>query len=148
MVEALNTPAFGPRIKLAPRADPSDGQLDLVCIRRENQDSFLTYIRSLVAEDLESLPSVDVLRGRKLEIQMPETFTIHVDAELRPPASEKPPEESPAGGSRPQPVETQNGRVVVRVLQRAVQFWLPRPVVEAASNGTAAPAVEVEANGG
>ena len=149
MVEALNTPAFGPRIKLAPQADPADGQLDLVCIRRDNQDSFLAYIRSLVAEDLQSLPSVEVLRGRKLEILMPETFTIHVDAELRPPpAVGKPIEEIPANGARPQSVETQNGRVVVRVLRRAVQFWLPRPVVEASPGGTAAPAEEAEAHGG
>ena len=27
LVEALNTPAFGPRIKVAPEADPSDGLL-------------------------------------------------------------------------------------------------------------------------
>ena len=33
LVEALNTPAFGPRIKVAPEADPSDGLLEVLRIR-------------------------------------------------------------------------------------------------------------------
>ena len=63
LFEVLNTTAMGPRIKLAPEADPDDGLFEIVRIREDNRESLLTYISGLLVEELEELPGVEVSRG-------------------------------------------------------------------------------------
>src|SRR5215216_853428 len=84
MFEVMNTNRFGPWIKLAPDADPGDGLLDVVRIRPDHEESLFRYVASLIAEDLQELPNVEVSRGKCLEIRWPGTFPIHVDAKTRP----------------------------------------------------------------
>jgi diacylglycerol kinase (ATP) len=128
LFELLNTPAFGPRVKLAPQADPGDGWFDLVVVREDNRDSLLAYASSLLSEALPDLPSVEVQRTRCVEIEWPGDFPFHLDGEVRPwrePAPED--QEVTAPGHNP-PAGTQTGgRVRVELLPKALEFWLPRP---------------------
>ena len=80
MVEVLNTQAIGPRLAIAPDADPTDGLLDVVLVRYENRDAWLAYLRGLVTKGLSKLPSVEVVRGRKLRINW-RASAFHVDAQ-------------------------------------------------------------------
>jgi diacylglycerol kinase family enzyme len=49
MVEAVNIRALGPRLGLAPDADPGDGKLDLVLLRESERDALVEYLDRLVA---------------------------------------------------------------------------------------------------
>jgi len=124
----LNTPAFGPSVKLAPQADPGDGWFDLVVVREDNRDSLLAYASSLLSEALPDLPSVEVQRTRCVEIEWPGDFPFNLDGEVRPwrePAPED--QEVTAPGHNP-PAGTQTGgRVRVELLPKALEFWLPLP---------------------
>lgn len=79
LVAAMNTPQFGPRIPLAPEADPGDGLFDLVRVDAASRDSLLGYLRGLVSGDLPRLDSVDVRRVRSFEFLWT-GFPIHQDA--------------------------------------------------------------------
>lgn len=120
MVEALNTTTFGPWIKAAPQADTADALLDFVMVSEENRDSLITYIRALINETLDSLPSVDVHRGRKMELTW-NGFPYHLDAEVGPPAER---------------TENRDGETQMRIELRshALEIWLPasQPETEAA----------------
>jgi hypothetical protein len=143
MLEALNTTAMGPRVKLAPDADPDDGLFEVVRIREDKRDSLLAYINGLLTETLDELPSVEVSRGRRLEITCNEGFPFHVDAEVIPYTASAL-EPNPGGddkGDEQQSGETQTtearydfpcpeGPMVVEILPRALEIWLPQPVEE------------------
>ncbi len=79
LVEAMNTPAVGPRIPLASQADMSDGLLDLVRVDAASRDSYLAYLSGLVAGDLPNLDSVQVDRVPSFEFLWT-GFPIHQDA--------------------------------------------------------------------
>ena len=49
MVEAVNIRALGPRLGLAPEADPGDGKLDLVLVREAERGALLDYLDRLRA---------------------------------------------------------------------------------------------------
>ena len=79
LVEAMNMGAVGPRLNLAPSADPSDGRFDLLKIRAEQRESYLTYLTALLNGEVENLQSVERSRVRKVEIKW-NGFPIHQDA--------------------------------------------------------------------
>lgn len=124
MMAALNSDSIGPRLKLAPDADPKDGKFDVVCISEKERDGLLRYLVGLVTEEFDELPSVDLFRGRKLEIEWT-GFNLHVDAEVRPDLSERPPERDPAKGARPTVQESTNATIHMEVLPQALEFWIP-----------------------
>ncbi|HXF64255.1 MAG TPA: diacylglycerol kinase family protein [Caldilineaceae bacterium] len=109
LVEMLNTRAIGPRLHLAPEADPYDGLLDVALVRNEAQESLLRYLVRGVAGGLDQLPNVEYRRARRLEIAW-SGFPLHVDAEVRP----------RAGWSSPA-----HGLVTIEVQPRALEIWLP-----------------------
>ena len=49
MVEAVNIRALGPRLGLAPDADPGDGKLDLVLLRESEREALVDYLDRLIA---------------------------------------------------------------------------------------------------
>lgn len=112
LVEVLNTTAFGPRLKVAPRADSGDGLFEIVRIRADAREGFLRYMASLVAEDLDELPSVETSTARRLELHWTD-FPVHVDGTLYPPESDE-----------PAPLSDQP-RIVAEVLPHALELWLP-----------------------
>lgn len=82
LLEAHNTPTLGPRIRLAPRAKTDDGLIDVVRIKWENRDSLLNYLSGLATGSIEDLPSVEIARGKRLQIKWT-GFNIHVDEVVR-----------------------------------------------------------------
>src|SRR5690606_33903316 len=112
LVEVLNTTAFGPRLKVAPRADSGDGLFEIIRIRADARDGFLSYMTSLVAEELHELPSVETSTARRVELFWTD-FPVHVDGTLYPPAT-----------GEPVPLAS-NPRIVAEVLPHALELWLP-----------------------
>lgn len=127
MFEVLNTPRFGPWIKLAPEADPGDGWLDVVRIRPDSDESLFRYVASLIAEDLKELPNIEVSRAKCVEIRWPGNFPIHVDAEIRPPVSERPKKQNPARGASDLSAQTLENMVRIEVMPKALEIWKPSP---------------------
>lgn len=125
MFEVMNTNRFGPWIKLAPDADPGDGLLDVVRIRPDSDESLFRYVASLVAEELGELPNVEVTRGQCVEIRWPGNFPIHVDAEIRPAASERSQEKNPAPGARDTASHAEENVVRIEVMPQALEIWQP-----------------------
>lgn len=127
MFEVMNTKRFGPWIKLHPEADPGDGFLDVVRIRPDHDESLFRYVASLIAENVEELPNVEVNRGKRLEIRWPGNFPIHVDAEVRPPNSDRPKEQNPAVGATDSTSRTDANVVRIEVMAQALEIWQPSP---------------------
>ncbi len=128
LFELLNTTAFGPRVKLAPQADPGDGWLEVVAVREDNRDSLLAYAGSLLSEALADLPSVEVRRARCAEIEWTGEFSFHLDGEVRPWVEPEPGEDkAPEPDKTPHTELQAGGQVRVEILPKALEFWLPRP---------------------
>lgn len=108
-LEALNTRAVGPRMRLAPKADPSDGLLDLVRVQKPEDVSLIDYLTSLLTDKFEELPNVEVLRGKRLEIEW-RGEPVHIDAEVR-------------KSDRGEQAEAE--QLEVELLPGAVRLWLP-----------------------
>lgn len=113
LVEVLNTTAFGPRLKVAPEADVADGLFEVIRVQARERDNFVRYMLSLVAEELDKLPSVEVSRGSRLEVAWT-GFPVHVDGELHPDSAVGP--ETAVGGE---------ASLLIEVLPQALEFWLP-----------------------
>ena len=79
LVEAMNMGAIGPRLNIAPKADPGDGTFDVVQVRAEDRESYITYLTSLLNGDVDSLESVETTRCKKLEMRW-DGFPLHQDA--------------------------------------------------------------------
>lgn len=117
MVEVLNTPAFGPWLKMAPGADLEDGLLEVVSICEKDRDSLLDYVAAILNETIDALPSVSRQRGRVLEIGWT-GFAFHVDGEVRPEGIRPQPD-------RPESPEAKQATVRVELIPRGLEFWLP-----------------------
>jgi diacylglycerol kinase (ATP) len=125
MVEVLNTTAFGPRLKFAPNADPSDGMLDVIRIHEEARDDLLRFVMSLISENLEQLPCVNLSRGRKLEIAWT-GFPYHVDGEVRPLFINNQNSDGMNGRTAvdfPEPIT--DPFITVEIIPQALEIWLP-----------------------
>lgn len=106
LMECHNTPATGPRLKLAPGADPCDGWLDVVLIEESGRVGLGSYLTSLLQERLEELPNVTVKRCRELVLDW-DGSPFHLDAEIR------------GEGS---------GKVRISLQPNALEIWRPTPV--------------------
>ncbi len=63
MLEVLNIPAIGPRLRLAPDADPGDGLLHAVTLSIEQRGEFLIWLK-----EPEGPPPVSRVSGREIRI--------------------------------------------------------------------------------
>ncbi|HVM29682.1 MAG TPA: diacylglycerol kinase family protein [Candidatus Limnocylindrales bacterium] len=90
-VEAMNTPFIGPKIPLAPEADPGDGQLELVLLGEQERGALLEYIGGRLREAAAELPDLPVRRGRHVHLRSVEGLTVHVgDEVIEPPRGHSP----------------------------------------------------------
>jgi diacylglycerol kinase (ATP) len=80
LVAALNLDAIGPRLALAPDADPGDGLLDLVLVAAEHRDELAGFLRAHLAEEPPG-PPLPCRRGRRLELDCGR-FPVHLDGDL------------------------------------------------------------------
>lgn len=83
MVEVMNTRYIGPKLQLAPEADPGDGYLNLVMIPENKREVLESYVKSLIAArtsyDLRKL--VFSINVQKLKIKW-KGSKVHVDDAL------------------------------------------------------------------
>lgn len=82
MVAAMNISHIGPRLRLAPGADPGDGQLDLILVREDDRVGFTTWLDELLQGATPEFP-VRARTGRKIRIEWNGTAG-HLDDELWP----------------------------------------------------------------
>jgi diacylglycerol kinase (ATP) len=81
MLEAMNIRHIGAGIELAPDADPTDGMLDVLAVRKEDRASFMVHLHER-SRGMESKRSF-TQRGRHLEVACAETIA-HIDDEAWP----------------------------------------------------------------
>jgi diacylglycerol kinase (ATP) len=79
--EVMNIRAIGPRILLAPGANPLDGRYDLVLVRAEDRDALADFIASQAGASL--CPPLVTRRVRRVEMDWPDADT-HVDDSMWP----------------------------------------------------------------
>lgn len=106
-LEVLNTKATGPRLSLAPGADPTDGLFNVVCVLEPEGVTLLDYATSLLQDKFETLPNVRRMLGKELTLTW-HGEPLHIDAEVR-------------GRSDFQAGTT----VTVTLLPQALELWLP-----------------------
>jgi len=76
MVEVMNAPMLGPRLRLAPAADPGDGQLDVVLIRERDRQPLAQWLDDNARTD----PRLDVRTAHTVELVW-NGDPIHIDGE-------------------------------------------------------------------
>lgn len=118
-LEILNTHATGPRLRLAPEADPCDGKLDVVRVAAPEDVSVVDYLTKLLQNDFDELSNVEVHRAERITVAW-NGKPIHVDDEVR--------GEGHEDGS---------GELVISVLAGAVRLLLPRAEASAEDEGEA-----------
>jgi diacylglycerol kinase (ATP) len=80
MLEVLNTPAIGPRLMLAPDADPSDGWLEVMTIEPAAGVGFINYVIGMMSSQLHALENVTLRRARRVELDF-DGGALHFDGE-------------------------------------------------------------------
>jgi diacylglycerol kinase family enzyme len=81
-LEVLNVPALGPRITLAPEADPADGLLDLVLIRNEDAAALAAYVDERREGRSPEPPAFDVRTAAEIVFRPPPGTPLHYDDDL------------------------------------------------------------------
>lgn len=114
LLEALNTPAVGPRLNFAPDADPGDGLLNIVLIHEDQRNNYLKYLGGLATRQIGSFEEVTSYRAQSLTITWPGA-PIHVDAEVR-----------TLHHVDPVLMQDEAPRIRVELLPGAVKLLLPR----------------------
>lgn len=79
MVEVMNISSIGPNLKLAPRADPGDGKLELVLLSDEHRSEFAEYISGKI-QGVEYHFAPQAISAEKIEISTP-SKSLHIDDE-------------------------------------------------------------------
>jgi diacylglycerol kinase (ATP) len=119
LVEILNTPTIGPRLKLAARTDPQDGLFNVVRVVDDGQNGLLDYVTSLLKGEIEEHPNVLVNQGRSLEILW-DGFPLHLDDQVLPT------KEQANGEARdPGVPELDPFTLKVDIVPKVLEFWLP-----------------------
>ncbi len=126
LVEILNTTAVGPRLKFAPDADPTDGLLDVVRVRKDSREGFLEYAFSMANGGLSEMESVTVERAREIKFLWT-GFSIHYDAEIWPPEARQDRGSAKEDELRPYQIEIPEEQMIeIDVIEGAIDLWLPQ----------------------
>jgi len=83
LLEALNIQAVGPNLRLAPHANPADGQLDVALFYDGQQDELMRQVAELMRGDAPPQSSWFNRRGKRLEISV-QGLPLHIDDEALP----------------------------------------------------------------
>lgn len=120
-LEVLNTKAIGPRLQLAPDADPSDGLFDVVCVFDGEDVNLFDYAAGLLNGKFDELDNVRKQRAKRVELAW-RGSPLHLDAEVRPSGAR-----AEDGDAARLPVPDGDERTVTfDVLEHALELWLPR----------------------
>ena len=86
MVEVCNGTTAGGSYRVAPRADPSDGRLDVCLVRRVSLLRFLIAVPRVMRGTHTRMREVVMFQTRELTIRSPDQpLFLHLDGELRAP---------------------------------------------------------------
>jgi len=110
LVEAMNMGAIGPRLRLAPNCDPSDGLLELLLVQESERATYLDYLRALISGDFEAVNGIETRKAEKLEIEW-DGIPLHQDASYLDLSSEL------SKGAKVW--------VTLETMPRCLEFWLP-----------------------
>ncbi|MFN3686313.1 diacylglycerol/lipid kinase family protein [Salinarimonas sp.] len=80
LLEVLNIPCGGPRLRLAPDADPGDGMFDVVVLEPSRRKDMLRWLKS---GDPGEKPPLTTRRGRRIALAW-EGTPLHVDDDIPP----------------------------------------------------------------
>jgi diacylglycerol kinase family enzyme len=78
MVEVLNIGIIGPKVALAPDADPSDGELDLVWVAEHRRKELLAFLEAL-RDGREERSPFEAMRTRCVRITSASPACAHID---------------------------------------------------------------------
>lgn len=119
-VEVLNTKATGPRLQLAPAADPFDGVFEVVCLLEPTSPA-ASYLLNLLRGTLPSMERVETLRGTKLELHW-QGAPLHLDADVQPTARQRP--------AAARALQAGAALITLELLPGALELWLPSKATE------------------
>jgi YegS/Rv2252/BmrU family lipid kinase len=97
LLAAMNGPAYGGGIPIAPMADPRDGLLSLVLARELSRLDVVLILPSLLLGRHLGHPQILFLPGREVAVEFPHPVPAHADGELLPEASRYRAEVKPLG---------------------------------------------------
>lgn len=81
-VEVMNIGITGPRVPLAPEADPGDERLDVVLVGEPERAALARYLDArLDGRDVE-VPRLPVLRAERVVLKPPDNATLRLDDEI------------------------------------------------------------------
>jgi len=80
LVEVMNTTSIGPKLNLAPLADPGDGKFDVILISEKQREQFAEYVEKKIQGE-ETVSFFELLRAKKLEIFW-DGVKAHIDDEI------------------------------------------------------------------
>ena len=81
-VEVMNVREAGPRIPLAPQADPGDGLLDVVLLREADADDLTAFAEARLHGRQAEAPSWKTRRGREILLRPPHESALHFDDQI------------------------------------------------------------------
>lgn len=81
-VVAANTRFYGGGMRVAPRADPTDGTLEVVLIGQTSKLRFLANLPKVFSAKHVELEGVKVFRAREVEIAADRPFDVYADGEI------------------------------------------------------------------
>ena len=84
LVEAMNIRSIGPRLALAPDADPGDGLLDIVVVSREEAARLRKHLAPGTGHRMQDLPELPRYRGRELKMEWTDGEAVHFDDDMWP----------------------------------------------------------------
>ena len=82
LIAVMNVELIGPKLHLAPGADPSDGCLDLVCVREKNRQSLSRWLQEQSPGHINAA-NFERWRCRRVEARAGEAAApVHIDSDL------------------------------------------------------------------
>lgn len=79
MLEVLNVGLVGPKLWLAPHADPADGMLDVVIVDESRRDDLTRFLDAIAQGDPRPRPPVQTVRARDVAFSPSSPATVHID---------------------------------------------------------------------
>jgi diacylglycerol kinase family enzyme len=83
LIEVTNMELLGPRLHLAPNADPSDGYLDLGLVREEDRANLCRWLERQ-SPGQKQPANLESRRCRRVAARAPDVAPVHIDSHLVP----------------------------------------------------------------
>jgi YegS/Rv2252/BmrU family lipid kinase len=80
-VAVANSPYYGGGMKVAPAADPADGLLDVVFVKRNSKFRFLRNLPKVFAGTHVQLDEIETHRAREVVIRADRSFDVYADGD-------------------------------------------------------------------